>query len=355
MLIAVLGLPSCGFGPEALHENGLRRYEDGQIDEAIEDFRRSIELDDSRADVFVDLAAAYYERGDVLEASMSCERALQIDPGNLSASALLGRAYLDLGRAREALPLAIRGTQTPVPETSALSTLAAVFLDLGRYEDAERVYMMAIVSLRHFEEAAVDDLRRQELTQEDIGYLCYGVALACRGQRKAREAGLWFDRALVYLPDHSELLYEKGFLLEASGKWREALDCYKLAIRADPFFVDAQVRAGVALYSLGDLLTARDFLLAAREDSSAGPEAAYVLGRIAQDQGFTYEAIDYYREARSMDESMAPAWLREGLLLRSLGFEAEGTECLHSARRAGSSAARWILESESAVRQVANP
>ena len=339
-------LSSCGLGPEALHEHGNERQQEGELDLAIEYYRRSLELDDSKAIVFVDLAAAYYESGQVVEASLSCERALQIDPGNARASSLLARSYFELGRAQEALPFALRGTQTPAPEAFALWTLGAVFLELKRYEDAERLYLMTLRSLQYPTPSYADGQWRRELSPEDVGYLCFGVGLACKGQGKFREAGLWYDRALDYVPGRSTVLTEKGILLERSGRWREALDCYKRAIKDDPSYTDAQVRAGVALYNLGEILAARDMLVAARDDSSAGPEAPYVLGQIAEQRGFALEAIDFYREARWMDESMAPAWLREGLLLRTLGFHSEGTRCIEMARHQGSSAARWILESE---------
>jgi protein O-GlcNAc transferase len=337
-------LSSCSGGREALHVEGREHHERGELDQAIESYRQALEQDPTRPEVLADLGAAYYDRGDVFDAALSCEKALELDPENHAARAVLARAYLDLGHAQEALPHALKATESPRPEEFALWTLSAVYLALGKFEDAERMYRMTLESVRFPDDPVGPAQKASIMPKSDRGYLYLGLGLACEGQGRYADALAWLDSAEVYIPFEAQVFFEEGILYEDHGQYAEARECYRRAIRIAPEDAGAQIRLAVVLYQLGDLLTARDMLLAVYSEYIPDAEAVYTLGRIAEQRGFTHEAGDYYREAREIDPAMASAWLREGLILRKLGFEEDAVTCLQQARDRGSSAAAWILD-----------
>ena len=99
------------------------------------------------------------------------------------------------------------------------------------------------------------------------------------------------------------------------------------------------------LLETGDLRAARDLLISIYYDYEPVTEVVFALGRIAEQKGFILEALGYYREARTINQAMGAAWLREGLMLRRLGLSSEAERCLQSAAGNGSTAAKHILES----------
>ncbi len=63
----------------------------GKLDDAVKEFRRATEIDDSVAEYHSALAEALYQRRDLAEARSQVERALQLDPNNAKYSRSLGK------------------------------------------------------------------------------------------------------------------------------------------------------------------------------------------------------------------------------------------------------------------------
>jgi Flp pilus assembly protein TadD len=170
----------------------------GRRDEAIEQYRRALEIEPSHPTARNGLATVYLEEGRVTEAIRELTRVLEIDPDHVHARYNLARAWLSKG-------------------------------ELGR---AER-------ELRRILRGAPDDL-------ESLYSLGYVLA------RRARlgEATAVYERALSLAPDDAETHATLGHLLAAQGQLREAAGHYEIALRLDPDLEEArealaQVRAGL--------------------------------------------------------------------------------------------------------------
>ncbi|AEF95692.1 tetratricopeptide repeat protein [Methanotorris igneus] len=91
--------------------------------------------------------------------------------------------------------------------------------------------------------------------------------------------------------------YNKGWDLQDSGKYLEAIECYDKALEIEPDFVEAWNNKGLALYE---------------------------LGRYS-------EAIKCYDKALEIDPNFAVAWYNKGLALKAIGKYQEARKCFEKA------------------------
>lgn len=162
---------------------GCYLMENGDLDAAIPELRRALELAPNDADALSNLSAALLRKGALAEAVTFARRALAIAPGlskvhNALAAALIGQRRLDeaLAEADEALAL------DPYL-ASAHNNRAFVLANFGRAAEAEAAYERAI------------DLR-PDLVQAHLGLAQFLVA-----QRRPAEALHELDECLRLKPD----------------------------------------------------------------------------------------------------------------------------------------------------------
>jgi tetratricopeptide (TPR) repeat protein len=111
---------------------------EGNVDEAVEQYRRAIESEPSALDVRVELGRLYLERGDVAAAQGQFEQAKRIAPEDLRAREGLGDVYYRMGR----LPLAIREWQAALsiePDPGILYKLKKALRENNEDIDFEEV------------------------------------------------------------------------------------------------------------------------------------------------------------------------------------------------------------------------
>jgi Flp pilus assembly protein TadD len=87
----------------AYYNLGEDLREEGNLSDAIADFRQANEFDPNNAEVHYDLGLALSEMGDVSEAITNYERALQIDPNFAEAQNNLGNALFQNGNIDDAM------------------------------------------------------------------------------------------------------------------------------------------------------------------------------------------------------------------------------------------------------------
>ena len=90
---------------ELYYNKGIKEYEEGQYDLAVENFKKAIELDPDYASAYNGLGGAYLLAGDFDGAIYCLEKALEIEPDSARALFNLGLAYLNKGNKTKALGL----------------------------------------------------------------------------------------------------------------------------------------------------------------------------------------------------------------------------------------------------------
>ena len=88
---------------EAYFSRGVLHVENGNYDEAIVDFTKSIELNQNNPDVYNHRGNAHYDKEDFESAAADYSAAIEVDPNYVKAYSNRGYVYVLLGREEDAI------------------------------------------------------------------------------------------------------------------------------------------------------------------------------------------------------------------------------------------------------------
>jgi small GTP-binding protein len=331
-----------------------------RIDRIAEQLGDLIVPDDVRA--HVELGAAYLDRGDLDAAVTELLRAVELRPDHPRALYLLGVAYARRGDESDAIAMLERaatarrvGVDRPGfaeawlalaevhrrrgDDDSAVdayraaldagvgdSTMRAeIYRGLGSVYLRQRRYDKAVRELRKAVAATPDDAETQGLL---------GRALYLKGDYDT--ARVCLERAAQAARPDPLGLASLGDLFERLGRVAEARDAYQRALVADDADVQIAGRLGLARLALagGDAQAARTEALQALERDPSRPDILLMLGRVyaaAQQWDDALQAYD-----RALVAGASGAGQRGQLML----FDRRGLleEALRAALRAGATA-----------------
>lgn len=183
------GLRASPNNPAILHSLGVLKSRLGKTGEAAELLRRAAELDPANPTVFSNLGKVLLTLGLLDEAQAACMEALRLNPEYSAGYRNLGSVLWEkdlLDDALEAFHAAIRFSETP-PDVPLLKAIATILQRLGKKDEATLTYKMA----------------------------------------------------LMVEPDNADVHFELGNLIYSTGKWVEAIECYREAVRANPKHIRA--------------------------------------------------------------------------------------------------------------------
>jgi small GTP-binding protein len=328
-----------------------------RIDRIAEQLGDLIVPDDVRA--HVELGAAYLDRGDLDSAVTELTRAVELRPDHPRAQYLLGVAYARRGDANEAIQALERaatarrvGVDRPGfaeawlaladvhrrrgDDDSAVDAYRAaldagvgdsamraeIYRGLGSVYLRQRRYDKAVRELRKAVAATPDDAETQGLL---------GRALYLKGDYDT--ARVCLERAAQAARPDPLGLASLGDLFERLGRDAEARDAYQRALAADDADVQVAARLGLARLSLaaGDAQAARVEALQALERDPQRPDILLTLGRV-------YAAAQQWDEAlASYDRALVSAASGAGRRGQLMLFDRRGLleEALRAALRAG--------------------
>ena len=267
-IIAVLAAPSGAQDmPEiarSLLEEADRAREAGRADDAIQKYRRVLEVAPDLASAYVNLGALLHERG----------------------------------RTDEAYAVFVKGVERAPSDRTLLSNAAAVAQQIGKPAEALGYVDRAIE--RKNDDAGLHSLR--------------GTIL--RGLNRSDEALTAFNRAIELAPGESRFHFSAGNLLYALGRKEEAIGAFQKAIATDRANLRAYYNLGAVLFDLkryGEALKAYEIALVPVEQSFAKKEKvdpiharAYAnLGAIYINQKQWPMAAAAYEKALRLDPNTA--------------------------------------------------
>ncbi|MBI3724363.1 tetratricopeptide repeat protein [bacterium] len=244
-------------GPGAWSMRGVALYRKGELDGAIADSTRAIELDPRYAGAWANRGSARYRKGELDAALSDCSHAIELDP-------LLADAWTNRGIVRE---------------------------DVG-----DRAGALA------------DMTRAIELDPKNpLRWANRGIALQRRGDRDGALADV--NRALELDPRHANAWTTRGSLSQAKGDLDGACSDYSRAIELDPRQAKAWTSRAEARAFKGDLDGAiADYTRGLELDGSrANPWANRGIARWKQ--GDADGALADLTRAIELDPAFAGAWL----------------------------------------------
>lgn len=267
-------------------QKGERLLSQGQWEEAIKEFRASLQSEPNRPDIHANLGMAYYFNGDSASAIPEFQEALRLEQGRVDALHGLGLALYDRGDFVGAIT-AFRSSsqQNPV----AYYNLGNALEQKGDYSEAIEAYKQYLSSTPPSPETP---LLENAVRQNVFPTLAAGTALDHfrRGQallekKDAAGAISAFLFALRLKPNYADASNHLGLAFRAAGNLEEAIAAYQTAIRLDAKFSPAYRNLAQAFEEKGDRSAAalgydRYLLLA-----PGTADAAEIRAKIAQLRG----------------------------------------------------------------------
>ncbi|MCC7155899.1 MAG: tetratricopeptide repeat protein [Bryobacterales bacterium] len=263
-------------------EAGLKAKAAGDLETAVREFRRVVELAPALPAAYVNLGAVLFQEKDYAGAIPPLRKALELTPDLPGASEMLGASLLAQGYAADAIP--------HLEKAQADDLLGVALLEAGRERDAverleaalqkrpgdpDLLYYLAQAHGR-LARMAVEGLRASHPDSARTAQLS-GEAAAAAGNREVAEKQ--FRTALEKRPDLRGVHYSIGELYLASGDYEKAEPEFREEVRMAPGSAAAAYKLGLVLLNRGNAKDAALELQRADTLSPGMPETLLELGK----------------------------------------------------------------------------
>ncbi len=264
----------------ALNDRGVARIHLGRFEEAIDDLQHGAKLNPSSADLRVSLGYALWRNGRPAEAAESFRQALKLDEKHFPAHYYLGRLLLIGGK------------------------------DVNE---------------------AVVHLRRAVEINPEAYEIRFDLIAACRAVGDPVRARAQLRFLEFELPTEPRVLYTAALLAADRGDWKNAIESYRAALRADPRFPGARLELGMALIKSARWTEATEWFapLAKEQPGSVDLSYLYALSLFNSKQVAAAEAE--IRRALRLDAAAAAARTLLGIILLE---RSENSEAVSELERA---------------------
>jgi tetratricopeptide (TPR) repeat protein len=200
----------------------------GEQEKAEADFQQAIACEPGMAEVLTIerllVEAAYHGRREEFDEAIGrATEAIELDPECLPAYAIRAGAHWYSEQLVEAIDDYTRLIEENEGDLHALAGRGQVYAELGEFD-------LALADLNR----AVA-LGRKRGNKIGLAYAYNGRALALAGLGRLAEALRDFDRSRGDCPDNAWLYYNRGLMLHHLGRNREAAACFQQALdKSDP-------------------------------------------------------------------------------------------------------------------------
>jgi tetratricopeptide (TPR) repeat protein len=312
MIAAMLLLLALQVTPELKQhvDAGLDAKRAGDLDTAIREFKRVVELAPGLAAAHVNLGAVYYDKKDYGSAIPSLRKALDLNPDLPGAHAMLGAALLAQGYSSESIAHLEKG--------HAADLLAVALFETGRIRDAIDQLERALAQrpgdpdLLYYLAEAHGRLSKQlfdQLTAQTPpsarAHEMLAEAQAGVGNRDAADKE--FRAALAMRPDLRGVHYALGELYLGVGDYEKAEQEFREETRLAPGFAAAAYKLGVVLMNRGETKAALAELQRADTLQPGMPETLLELGKAAAMSGDASLAEALFRRVLEQEQTTGVA------------------------------------------------
>jgi cytochrome c-type biogenesis protein CcmH/NrfG len=238
------------FGPQTLNISGDRLFDEGDLDSAVEEYRKGLILDPAHLNLLNSLGVCYGRLGDQKAAIGAFDDILRLDPDNLMASFNKGCSCILSGAHEEAEGAFEKAASLDPDNFEALYQLGKTALELGHVQKAL---------------SALDRASRSKGRRGPLHSLLGQARLLSGDPQGAMDA---FKQAVKYNPDDAQSLSALGALFQEENKdAKMALSLFRRAAELDPSNPLYRKRLGRLCYDMGLFQEAEHHLKSALEYS----------------------------------------------------------------------------------------
>jgi protein O-GlcNAc transferase len=293
---------------EALHLLAISCHASGRLAEAVDEYRKLLHIDGTRADVANDLGTALAMAGRLDEAIRVFQQVVQLKPDFAEAHNNLGNALRLRNQAKKAVGHFRRALQLIPEYADAHFNLGLTLLDLGQPDQAMASFLEAL-RIRPDSTTALDTLRRTLEQHPNSPQIQNNLGNWFAGLGRLEEARTAYREAIRQRPGLIDAHNNLAIVLFRQAQIDEAIACCKEALRLKPDFASAHNNLGMIHRDMAHLDEAvACFQDAIRLQPDAPTFHSNLLGTLIYHPRYDAQAIaeEHARWAKQHARSLAP-------------------------------------------------
>ena len=326
--------------PQALYCQGLLLYDQGRLNEAIEQMERCVRADATRAIYHADLALAYQSARRLREAAASYRKAIELKPDFAEAWNNLGNVYRELGDETQAISCFDRALQLAPDLAEAHSNLAEMRLERRQFNEALASILEALrlrpesaeirlmlgdwYAAQNRTAEAVGPYRHALTIKPNLAAAHYKLGTALRSEKQFIEAADCFHETLRLVPESVEALNALASTMATLKRTGEAKKGYARVIEIDASNIEAHLKLAAIFQNESNYCEAETHFLSVQNAAGDHIEALFGLFSICMNQGQWDEAARYIERILSLWPDNPEAHFFHGTLLLMQGEFANG-------------------------------
>jgi len=382
------------------YEEGIRYYNEGKYDLAVESLERAIEKTKRTdptyalgrfyaAECHAHIGTAKLHAGELEEALSHFEKAVEQNPTYPDIFYRMGVILSKLGRFDEAVEALGRAIELNSSYFEAICYLGIILYENGRVEDADRCFRRAmkigaenpspiskflsehisgkevdIPPLKELKELVVSDNEFDSYVKEGIeafntgnfedavsffteavkihpnyADLRFKLGLSLLKLGEHAESRKELEKALEINPRYTEARFYLGISYLDEKMYKEALQHFKIAAEERPDYADVQCFLGATYFYLGEIEDAKRVISRSLELSPDYTKAKYYYGLIEYISGEKDKAVEYLSNSIQSGNPKDNATISLALVHLREGNLEEAMAVLHDILKAGGESA----------------
>lgn len=286
--------------PESWYLSSLALSQLKEYQEAIQGYRKTLELSPDFTEANFNLALTYQLSGDLTEAIRYYRKAINLNPSLSDAHYNLGNSLFVLGKHSEAAECYKTVIRQRPEHIDARINLGVTLQNLEKYDAAERVLMSAA-----------------NQGNSVAAWLNLGKLYQTRNNQERALAS--FSKSLEINPEFAPAWSQIGILYEAQGKLDKAQEAYSMAIKYDPHLVSAITGLGLIYLQKGRLNKAEEYLGKALDLNINNLQSYIGIGSIKLIQGEYKSALEYANKAVDIHNTYTDAIVLQAKIYEQTG------------------------------------
>ncbi|SHJ79695.1 Tfp pilus assembly protein PilF [Desulfatibacillum alkenivorans DSM 16219] len=297
----------------AHHCVGIEYMAQGRYDQAIEEFRKTLEINPSYLKARFNLAASLKRLGRLDQALAELQKGLLLPDYKVRTHCKIGALLVDMGRFKEALQHFSMARDLAPNDSNVYNNLGMLSLKLEESKEARDFFARAIqLDPRNFE-----------------AYNNMGSLLAAAGQDK--EAASYIQAALSLAPRSVDALNNMASIYFKTGNIEAGANQLNRILEIEPENIEVRRNLALLMLKTGNPLGARDQLKTICYISPDDFDAQYLLATVLISLGRLEEAYTHLSKALEINPDHPETHNKMAAVLYNLGCQDDAIRHLETA------------------------
>jgi len=287
------------FDALSLNISGDHFYGEGDLENAVREYKRGLVCDENNVNLLNSLGVAYAMMEKHRLAHQCFNKVLTIDSDNFMALYNLGLGEKILGMNGSAINRFEKALVVHPEDGEDSDVINDIQFQLGKLYCVVEEFQKSVETLLPW--------HKKEKGTKKAGYACRFLGKSYHGLKKNVEAMEWLQRALQFDGFDSEVMGLLGEVYLEQGEGDDiALSLCLKSVEIDPVDPCLKLRLAKAQVACGNYDDARNNLKSCLRNKKTRAEAEFHIGRICRLQGRSKKASGWFSKVLVRDEASSP-------------------------------------------------